>query len=319
MADRRVLVLEIVGWMAVACMGVLALTQAAGWTGLPIVYATQALTPYLLTPAVPLAVVASSFRRHVLAVVSAGVAVALLWLSAPVVFHADAREPGADGVRLTVAQANVYYRNQHPQQAGDVLLNLDADVIAVTEYFQPIRAVLLDSGIEQTHPYIIDRAPGDRNGVALFSRYPIIAGDVIKIGYQSGIDATIDVDGTSVRVLVVHPLPGVDRWSLRRWRDDLPAIGDRALAGDAPTVVVGDFNASRWHPAFRRLVGRGLTDAHEQLDRGFSVSWPQGLRIPTFVRLDHALLTDGLVATAIDDIKVPGSDHRGFVVTIATT
>ena len=43
------------------------------------------------------------------------------------------------------------------------------------------------------------------------------------------------------------------------------------------------------------------------------------METPTFVRLDHALMTDGLVATGIDDIDIPGSDHRGFVVSVATT
>jgi endonuclease/exonuclease/phosphatase (EEP) superfamily protein YafD len=319
MADRRATFIELIGWLAVAGMGLVALTQAAGWTGLPIVYATQALTPYALTPAVPLAVIASSFGRHAMALLSTAIAVALLWLSAPVVFHASAPVPATDGVQFTVAQANVYYQNQQPQRVGEVLLSLDADLIAVTEYFRPIRSVLDAGGIEATHPYRIDQAPGDRNGVALFSRFPIISGEVIDIGHQSGIDAIIDVDGTSVRVLVVHPLPGVDRSSLRRWRADLPAIGTRALSSDVPTIIVGDFNASRWHPAFRHLLDRGLTDAHEQLGQGFSVSWPSGLSAPSFVRLDHALMTQGLVATSIEDIDIPGSDHRGFVVSIATT
>jgi hypothetical protein len=35
------------------------------------------------------------------------------------------------------------------------------------------------------------------------------------------------------------------------------------------------------------------------------------------VRLDHALVGPGVVPTAIDDIQVPGSDHRGFVVDVA--
>ena len=35
-----------------------------------------------------------------------------------------------------------------------------------------------------------------------------------------------------------------------------------------------------------------------------------------FVRLDHALTAHGLRSTAIEDFAVPGSDHRGFVVTV---
>jgi hypothetical protein len=35
------------------------------------------------------------------------------------------------------------------------------------------------------------------------------------------------------------------------------------------------------------------------------------------VRLDHALTAGGLVSTDVDDFHVPGSDHRGLVVTVA--
>jgi hypothetical protein len=34
------------------------------------------------------------------------------------------------------------------------------------------------------------------------------------------------------------------------------------------------------------------------------------------VRLDHAVVDDGLVVAAVDDVEVPGSDHAGFVVTL---
>jgi endonuclease/exonuclease/phosphatase (EEP) superfamily protein YafD len=81
-------------------------------------------------------------------------------------------------------------------------------------------------------------------------------------------------------------------------------------------LVVGDFNATYWHPPFRRLTGDGLTDAHVVHGRGLSVSWPTDLVIPPFVRLDHVLTGNGLIPTEIVDFDVPGSDHRGFVVTV---
>ena len=37
---------------------------------------------------------------------------------------------------------------------------------------------------------------------------------------------------------------------------------------------------------------------------------------PPFVRLDHALVNDGLAVLDVDDFDVPGSDHRGLVVTV---
>ena len=139
-----------------------------------------------------------------------------------------------------------------------------------------------------------------------------------RIGSRLGLEATLDVDGQPVRFLMVHPFPPVsDGRTSREWADSLDAIGDAATTPGPPTVVVGDFNASRWHPPFRELLGRGLRDVHEWMGRGFSTSWPVAWDLPPFVRLDHALLGPGVVPTEVRELHVPGSDHRGFVADLA--
>jgi endonuclease/exonuclease/phosphatase (EEP) superfamily protein YafD len=40
------------------------------------------------------------------------------------------------------------------------------------------------------------------------------------------------------------------------------------------------------------------------------------LRLPPFVAIDH-VLTRNCTATSLRTLKIPGSDHRGLVVTIA--
>ncbi len=80
--------------------------------------------------------------------------------------------------------------------------------------------------------------------------------------------------------------------------------------------MIGDFNASYWHPAFRDLLRQGLTDAHMALGKGWSTSWPTDEFIPPFVRLDHTLTGNGLVSTDVDDFRLTGSDHAAFVVTV---
>jgi len=67
------------------------------------------------------------------------------------------------------------------------------------------------------------------------------------------------------------------------------------------------------------LLDAGLVEAHIAHGRGFSASWPTDQIVPAFVRLDHALTTAGLVSTDVADFEIPGSDHRGFVVTVAPT
>ena len=95
-------------------MGALAITQALGFGligPLPII---QSLTPWLLLPAFPIAVVAAWKQRRALALTAAGIAVALLVLSAPIAFPGGRPDVSPDAARFSVAFANVYRNNSSP-------------------------------------------------------------------------------------------------------------------------------------------------------------------------------------------------------------
>jgi endonuclease/exonuclease/phosphatase (EEP) superfamily protein YafD len=219
--------------------------------------------------------------------------------------------------RLVVALSNVLYENPSIDGAATLLLSVDADLLAIVEHNPAAAAALATAGVAERYPYRSELPRNDRTGLVLFSRLPILESVVAPIGQQLGIDATVDVDGIATRVLVVHPVPGTKQDDVSLWSDDLATIGRTAAASDLPTVVVGDFNASRWHPAFRHLLGTGLTDLHEQLDDGWSRSWPANRVLPPFVRIDHLLMRNGVLGVDVHDLEVPGSDHRGFVATVA--
>ncbi len=107
------------------------------------------------------------------------------------------------------------------------------------------------------------------------------------------------------------------------WKGDLDQFGDLGITGDDPTLVIGDFNASFWHPNFRALLDKGFTDAHIALRRGLSVSWPTDVWYPPFVRLDHALTTDSLVPTGIEDFDIrrqrsPRADRHRFASSLSS-
>jgi endonuclease/exonuclease/phosphatase (EEP) superfamily protein YafD len=79
-------------------------------------------------------------------------------------------------------------------------------------------------------------------------------------------------------------------------------------------VVVGDFNATPWTSAFRRLLGTGEL-RNSQRGYGVSPTWDVGRFWA--VPIDHLVHGDGMVVT--DRAVGPdlGSDHRPILVDLA--
>ena len=304
-------------WLATATMGILAASQAFGTTLLSPLFALQAFTPYMVVVAVGLIVVGLIVRMWPTVAINTLAVVGLATVVMPVVRGFDQPIVPVATPRVTVVMSNLLYENDRIDEAAAMLLSVDADLLAIVEYNPTAAAALTAAGVGDRYAYRSELPRSDRTGIVLFSRLPIVESVVAPIGTQLGIDATIDVGGNATRVLVVHPAPGTKQGDVSLWSDDLTTIGRAAAASDLPTIVVGDFNASRWHPAFRHLLGTGLTDLHEQLGKGWSRSWPANQVLPPFVRIDHLLMRNGTVGVDVRDLEVPGSDHRGFVATVA--
>ncbi len=214
---------------------------------------------------------------------------------------------------------NLLFENVRDSQAlAEAILATDADVLALSELHPDHEAALLAHPHAARYPHQIHRTSTKAEGMLVWSRLPI--GDVRwePMDVREGIVATIlGRHGHDVRIILAHPNPPTTHHGLGRWESSMQRIADIGAAPGPPTLVVADLNAARWHPPFRRLLGRGWRDVHEVVGRGLSVSWPTAGRWPIpFVRLDHGLAGPGLDVVAVRDIDLPGSDHRGFVVTV---
>ncbi|MCE9621447.1 MAG: endonuclease/exonuclease/phosphatase family protein [Actinomycetia bacterium] len=314
--------LHVLGWVALVPMLALCATQWFGVDGRRTFVALQALTPFILLCAAPIALAACRGRQHALAIAALVPLVTLLALSFPIAFHADPPAVAENSPRLSIAYSNLLYYNSTPDAAAARMIASDADVLLLVEVTARLHdalvAALADGGTAD-YPYRIGTTGRGSESIELWSRHPIISGGLAEIGDRPAIDALLDVDGSEVRIVGVHPYPPT--FNAPGWQAQLQAIGDAAATSDTPTVLIGDFNGSRWHPSFRRLLDRGWQDAHEVLGHGWSVSWPmdEGWLPPQFVRIDHALFRNGLTPTGIDDFEVPGSDHKGYRVDFGFT
>ncbi len=310
----RVDIGDLVCWLTVASIGLLITTQAIGWAGTTTVAIAQSLTPYLAAP-IALVVLLALWRGRLVLVTAAtavGFGIAVLGIPLAIGSSQPSAADGATGLR--VASLNLWYANSEIAAVAEELVGLDTDLIVFSEYTPEHRAVLQAGPLADSYRYRIDRQGLGGAGVAVWSRVPMQVAETLDT-FHNSLDVVVDGPDGAIRVVAMHmPTPILD---FAAWRDDLAIAAEVGRETDAPTLLIGDLNATYWHPDFRRVLDTGFVDAHTAHGAGFSTSWPIGHRVPPFVRIDHALTTGGLVSTDVVDIDIPGSDHRGLVVTVA--
>ncbi len=224
-----------------------------------------------------------------------------------------------------IAVANVYIDNLTPAVAARQLVATDAELIVVTERTDRFMAELEIADVDRRYPTKIDK-PSERAdyALALAARVPLLDGsEVVDLGSTRIVQAVLQCGDRQLTVVGVHLAALTERNGFRIWRaetHDLMAY----LSGLAPPfMVVGDFNATRFRPAFGQLRrSLDLTEAHDATGRGLSRSLKLASRgtlglFPAFARVDHALLSRGVHAVEVVNLDPAGSDHHPFVVTIA--
>ena len=324
--SRRQSVLAVVGggwdvlaWAYLFVAFVVTISRPISSQPPPVLQALQAGFPVVVAGIPVVLVIGTLSRRWI----QAGAAFALGITSWFAVSPAVGRDPlplwATGATEFRVASANLYFRNGTPLDAARALYATDADIVALSELTPSFVSSATSVGFDQRYRYrLLDpQEPVGGNsasgGLGIYSKFPF--DDVVRVGRdRAPFPRMLLPDGTGIRVLPVHAESPSTVGRVGPWASDLARLGRLVEATDEPVLLVGDFNAGRWQPAFGALLRRGLTDAHEAVGRGLSRSWPDG--VPLF-RLDHALYTRGFAARSVRDLNIPGSDHRGFVATFA--
>jgi Endonuclease/Exonuclease/phosphatase family len=314
---RAVRAVDGLAWAVAGSAAAVMLTQAARRTPTPLAAVGQALTPGLACAAIPATIVGIARNRPALALIGAASAVGLARVVRPAMRAAPTQRP-ARSEAFTIAHANMLFTNRrHARDAVVSVLATEADVLALSEVTSRHVLAFKMLDLDERYPHRITKAARDSHGLAVWSKLPLDGVSVEPMIRRPGLVANVGAPSGVVRIVLAHPDPPMKwRW-LKVWEPSLRRIDAVGSSPGPPTVVVADLNAARWHPPFRRLLDGRWRDAHEQVGRGMSASWPTLGLFPRFVRLDHALVDESLDVLDVVDFKVPGSDHRGFVVSIA--
>jgi endonuclease/exonuclease/phosphatase (EEP) superfamily protein YafD len=301
------------GWAAIAGMGSVAALPWIGALRSRTAAVARATMPWATIPAVPVALAGARSGRRPMALAAAAVAAAGLAPSLRLVRPPLRRTRAMGRDPLSVVHANLQFDNIRISDVAAAIEPLGVDVVTFSEYTPHHARILRATRLATAYPHRIEMPAPLASGTALWSRHPVRWVSPPATRHHT-IVGDVELGTGSIRVVVVHAQSPVGHHG--QWYDDLSLLSE--LRSEQPAVMTGDFNAGWWHPEFRQIVRNGWRDVHVVVGRGLSPSWPVDHRlVPAFARLDHALINDGLTVDDVGDFPIPGSDHRGLVVTVS--
>lgn len=269
-----------------------------------------AFTPYVAAASLVPLVVAVLTKRLWPALVTALATVALAACVLPR-WIADS-EPQPDGPALRVMSVNMLEGGADATTIVGLVRGDDVDLLTLQEFTPEARSALRSAGLEDLLPNAVSYPRPGVTGSAVYSRFP-----VTDLGYRHFVSdfgqarAGVRVPGArELRVESVHPCAPSSRSRSSCWERDI-AQEPAATPDGAVSLLIGDFNATLDHKAFRAVLARGYRDAADVVGAGFETSWPYDERwfIPG-VTLDHVVADKRVGVRRVAVHRIPRSDHK---------
>jgi endonuclease/exonuclease/phosphatase (EEP) superfamily protein YafD len=311
-------------WAGITVLVIVIVTWLARFSGGPVLTAYHDGLPVALSGAWIALGYALVTRHWWLATVSG--AVVAFHLAIVVPRRIARRRPpwSASAPTVTIAVANVLVDNRTPEAAAASLAATGADLIVVNENNDAFRAGFATVPGHGYRTVVDDGATPPEYAVAVAARtLEPAAADLVDLGIMRVARVDVPVGAELLAVVAVHLAALTEPGGYRLWHQEVHSLGRFLDLVPEPYVVVGDFNASMFRPAMRRLMRMArLHDAHDVMGQGLTRSLKFGANgwtasIPAFTRVDHALLSEGVAVMDVHNLPTAGSDHHPFVVTLA--
>jgi endonuclease/exonuclease/phosphatase (EEP) superfamily protein YafD len=171
--------------------------------------------------------------------------------------------------------------------------------------------------LTSVYPYFkaVPRPGG--TGLAIFSRYPIEAAEVLFFDESThpALYCKINLEGTLLAVLAIHPPTPMNPIKFAYRNGQFAQAASIMKTAAEPKLLIGDFNTTMWSPYFEALVkDSGLRDA--RLGKGLYPSWHAGLPPFMSIPIDHCLVGKKIDVNSIETGNNTGSDHRPLILNL---
>jgi Uncharacterized protein conserved in bacteria len=298
-------------WIAITPFAAWAVTRMAGlergsWSA-----QLMTATPYAAAGSLVPLLLAVLSRRRVAMLVAAATTAALAVSVLPRL--APSAQAAASGPTLRVLSANLLFGRADAEAVVDLVRRLRPDVLSTQELTPAAVFDLDDAGLKELMPYRVLKDEFSATGSGLYARYPLTELPELfrAIGHNMPAARMTLPNGAQVELVDVHTFPPLGSRQTELWREGLRSLPSAPKSGPY-RILVGDFNASLDHAAFRDLVSRGYVDAADATGKGLVPTWPANKRVPPMITIDHLLADERLAVTGYEVHDLPRTDHRAI-------
>jgi endonuclease/exonuclease/phosphatase family metal-dependent hydrolase len=289
--------------LAVAFLELAAL-RLIGIDGNRLTAALLALTPYWTGGGLIFGSVALGLRHWWIGGIVLVVTVVLVVVQVPRAIASA--QPPAHGSKLRVMSSNQYLGQADVKTVVQLVRDNKVDVLNLLELTPREVAEYQRAGLFDLLPYRVFKPQSAGAGSGIASRYPLTELSLMSSSYMEQPSARVQVGGTSVEIVAVHPIPPTT--SAPEWKREMAELP--RPSGNGPVrILAGDFNSTIDHATFRDLLNAGYTDAGINRGDGFTTTWPSRF-FPPPVTIDHVLVDSRVAVNTYRVLDVPNSDHR---------
>jgi endonuclease/exonuclease/phosphatase (EEP) superfamily protein YafD len=219
------------------------------------------------------------------------------------------RQPTLAGPRLRVLASNLYLGRGDVKTIVELVREHQVDVLNLVELTPETAEELGRAGLFELLPHRVFQPVEAGRGSGIAARYPVQPLELPGPALLEQPSARIEVHGSVVEVVAVHPVPPTGDPST--WQAEMGGLpGPRS---DGPIrILAGDFNATLDHGTFRRLLRTGCHDAGAQRGAGLRGTWPSA-PFPPPVTIDHVLVDRRAAVVGYRVFDVPNSDHKAVL------
>ena len=213
---------------------------------------------------------------------------------------------GDDAIKITVLSSNVSSRNDDPAKLVELVNQEQPDILGLIEV-TPGFLGGVDAGLGHL-PFRHEAAAEGFWGLALYSRLPLSDTGITRFGdtVPPSLTATVQLGGTEVELILVHPFPPMTANLAKRRNTQLDQMARYIRESDKQVVLIGDLNTAMWSPYYDSFVElTGLRNA--RMGFGVTSTWPptRFLGVP----IDHIFHSESFITEEFRVLSNIGSDH----------